>query len=85
MMFPGLHPMAMMSTNTMGYSSRGPGAFGGVYGSGAPIPYPPIYPPSGPQQGPSQGDAQVSAQLFYSFYGEKSLKRKFHENFYSQN
>lgn len=64
MMFPGLHPMAMMSTNNMGYSSRGPGAFGGVYGSGAPIPYSPIYPPSGPQQGPSQGgDTQVSETI----------------------
>ena len=61
MMFPGLHPMAMMSTNNMGYSARGPGAFGGVYGSGGPMPYPPIYPPTGPQQGPSQGgDSQVS-------------------------
>ncbi|KAK6622181.1 hypothetical protein RUM44_001988 [Polyplax serrata] len=65
MMFPGLHPMAMMSTNNMGYSSRGPGAFGGVYGSGAPIPYSPIYPPSGPQQGPSQGgDSQETTFLF---------------------
>ncbi|XP_063991478.1 insulin-like growth factor 2 mRNA-binding protein 2 isoform X2 [Diachasmimorpha longicaudata] len=35
MMFPGLHPMAMMSTAGMGYSSRGPG----LYGSG-PAPYP---------------------------------------------
>lgn len=34
MMFPGLHPMAMMSTAGMGYSSRGPG----LYGSG-PAPY----------------------------------------------
>ena len=33
-MFPGLHPMAMMSTAGMGYSSRGPG----LYGSG-PAPY----------------------------------------------
>ncbi|EEB18062.1 predicted protein [Pediculus humanus corporis] len=64
MMFPGLHPMAMMSTNNMGYSSR-PGAFGGVYGSGAPIPYSPIYPPAGPQQGPSQGgDSQETTFLF---------------------
>ncbi|XP_043289043.1 insulin-like growth factor 2 mRNA-binding protein 1 isoform X2 [Venturia canescens] len=34
LMFPGLHPMAMMSTAGMGYSSRGPG----LYGSG-PAPY----------------------------------------------
>lgn len=65
MMFPGLHPMAMMSTNNMGYSARGPGAFGGVYGSGGPMPYPPIYPPTGPQQGPSQGgDSQETTFLF---------------------
>lgn len=64
MMFPGLHPLAMMSTNNMGYTSRGPGAFGNVYGSGGPMPYHAMYPPSGPQQGPSQGgDYQVIMQL----------------------
>lgn len=35
MMFPGLHPMAMMSTASMNYSSRGPS----LYGSG-PVSYP---------------------------------------------
>jgi len=50
-----------MATNNMGYSSRGPGGFGpGMYGSGGPMPYPPMYPNAPPQQGGGpQGDAQV--------------------------
>lgn len=57
-MFPGLHPMAMMSTAGMGYSSRGPG----LYGSG-PAPYP--YQASLPtQQGIPIGDTQETAFLY---------------------
>lgn len=48
MMFPGLHPMAMMSTSNMNYSSRGSGGFPGTpYGSG-PAGYQGMYPPGGP-------------------------------------
>ncbi|KAL0099090.1 hypothetical protein PUN28_020263 [Cardiocondyla obscurior] len=58
MMFPGLHPMAMMSTAGMGYSSRGPG----LYGSG-PAPYP--YQSSLPtQQGVPASDAQETTFLY---------------------
>ncbi|KAK9297571.1 hypothetical protein QLX08_008790 [Tetragonisca angustula] len=58
LMFPGLHPMAMMSTAGMGYSSRGPG----LYGSG-PAPYP--YQASLPtQQGIPIGDTQETAYLY---------------------
>ncbi|XP_033210747.1 insulin-like growth factor 2 mRNA-binding protein 1 isoform X2 [Belonocnema kinseyi] len=60
MMFPGLHPMAMMSTAGMGYSSRGPG----LYGSG-PAPYP--YQSSLPtQQGgtPAAADTQETTFLY---------------------
>lgn len=58
LMFPGLHPMAMMSTAGMGYSSRGPG----LYGSG-PAPYP--YQASLPtQQGIPIGDTQETAFLY---------------------
>ncbi|XP_076278955.1 IGF-II mRNA-binding protein isoform X2 [Lasioglossum baleicum] len=58
MMFPGLHPMAMMSTAGMGYSSRGPA----LYGSG-PIPYP--YQGSLPtQQGVPAADAQETVFLY---------------------
>ncbi|XP_043262688.1 insulin-like growth factor 2 mRNA-binding protein 2 isoform X2 [Colletes latitarsis] len=58
MMFPGLHPMAMMSTAGMGYSSRGPG----LYGSG-PAPYP--YQASLPtQQGVPATDTQETAFLY---------------------
>ncbi|XP_020282992.1 insulin-like growth factor 2 mRNA-binding protein 2 isoform X2 [Pseudomyrmex gracilis] len=58
MMFPGLHPMAMMSTAGMGYSSRGPG----LYGSG-PAPYP--YQGSLPtQQGASASDTQETTFLY---------------------
>ncbi|XP_012270910.1 insulin-like growth factor 2 mRNA-binding protein 1 isoform X2 [Orussus abietinus] len=58
MMFPGLHPMAMMSTAGMGYSSRGPG----LYGSG-PAPYP--YQGSLPtQQGVTAGDTQETTFLY---------------------
>ncbi|XP_076662921.1 IGF-II mRNA-binding protein isoform X2 [Andrena cerasifolii] len=58
MMFPGLHPMAMMSTAGMGYSSRGPG----LYGSG-PAPYP--YQASLPtQQGVPAADTQETAFLY---------------------
>ncbi|KAH0947459.1 hypothetical protein HN011_006436 [Eciton burchellii] len=58
MMFPGLHPMAMMSTAGMGYSSRGPG----LYGSG-PAPYP--YQSSLPsQQGITATDIQETTFLY---------------------
>ncbi|XP_072760694.1 insulin-like growth factor 2 mRNA-binding protein 1 isoform X9 [Anoplolepis gracilipes] len=58
MMFPGLHPMAMMSTAGMGYSSRGPG----LYGSG-PAPYP--YQGSLPtQQGVPASDTQETTFLY---------------------
>ncbi|XP_034183303.1 IGF-II mRNA-binding protein isoform X2 [Osmia lignaria lignaria] len=58
MMFPGLHPMAMMSTAGMGYSSRGPG----LYGSGpAPYPYQASLPP---QQGVPATDTQETAFLY---------------------
>ncbi|XP_074110976.1 IGF-II mRNA-binding protein isoform X3 [Cotesia typhae] len=58
MMFPGLHPMAMMSTAGMGYSSRGPG----LYGSGpAPYPYQGSLPP---QQGVPASDAQETTFLY---------------------
>ncbi|XP_068980253.1 insulin-like growth factor 2 mRNA-binding protein 1 isoform X2 [Bombus flavifrons] len=58
LMFPGLHPMAMMSTAGMGYSSRGPG----LYGTG-PAPYP--YQTSLPtQQGIPIGDTQETAFLY---------------------
>ncbi|CAK9831364.1 Insulin-like growth factor 2 mRNA-binding protein 1 [Anthophora retusa] len=58
MMFPGLHPMAMMSTAGVGYSSRGPG----LYGSG-PAPYP--YQTSLPtQQGIPVADTQETAFLY---------------------
>lgn len=58
MMFPGLHPMAMMSTAGMGYSSRGPG----LYGSG-PAPYP--YQSSLPtQQGVATSDTQETTFLY---------------------
>lgn len=58
MMFPGLHPMAMMSTAGMGYSSRGPG----LYGSG-PAPYP--YQSSLPtQQGVAASDTQETTFIY---------------------
>ncbi|XP_032678412.1 insulin-like growth factor 2 mRNA-binding protein 1 isoform X6 [Odontomachus brunneus] len=58
MMFPGLHPMAMMSTAGMGYSSRGPG----LYGSG-PAPYP--YQGSlQTQQGVPASDTQETTFLY---------------------
>jgi insulin-like growth factor 2 mRNA-binding protein 1 len=64
MMFPGLHPMAMMSTSNMGFTSRGSAGFaGGMYGTG-PAPYPSMYQSSIPaaQSGGSQGgDSQVRA------------------------
>lgn len=57
-MFPGLHPMAMMSTAGMGYSSRGPG----LYGSG-PAPYP--YQSSlQTQQGVPASDTQETTFLY---------------------
>ncbi|KAG7212185.1 hypothetical protein KM043_012525 [Ampulex compressa] len=58
MMFPGLHPMAMMSTAGMGYNSRGPG----LYGPG-PAPYP--YQGSLPtQQGVLPGDTHETTFLY---------------------
>ena len=44
-MYPGLHPMAMMSTIGLGFSRGGPG----LYGAG-PASYPPVYPSAGPGQ-----------------------------------
>jgi hypothetical protein len=67
MMFPGLHPMAMMSTSNMGFTSRGSAGFpGGMYGTG-PGPYPSMYQssiPAAQSGGPQGGDTQVCA--FYS-------------------
>lgn len=64
MMFPGLHPMAMMSTSNMGFTSRGSAGFpGGMYGAG-PAPYPSMYQSSIPATqsgGPQGGDTQVCA------------------------
>lgn len=62
MMFPGLHPMAMMSTSGMGYS----GGRGGVgYQGGYPAPYPPMYQGGPPPlaSGPPAGDATVNTHL----------------------
>lgn len=70
MMFPGLHPMAMMSTSNMGFTSRGSAGFpGGMYGAG-PAPYPSMYQSSIPaaQSGGAQGgDTQVLALFFLIF------------------
>ncbi|XP_021923058.1 insulin-like growth factor 2 mRNA-binding protein 1 isoform X2 [Zootermopsis nevadensis] len=75
MMFPGLHPMAMMSTSNMGYTSRGSASFpGGMYGAG-PAPYPSMYQSSipaaqssGPQGGggggSGGGDTQETTFLY---------------------
>ncbi|RZF34745.1 hypothetical protein LSTR_LSTR007797 [Laodelphax striatellus] len=66
MMFPGLHPMAMMATSGMGYSNRGSGYPGGIYGS-APGPYPPVYqsgPPPVPA-GPPQASDTVETTYLY--------------------
>ncbi|XP_016844587.1 insulin-like growth factor 2 mRNA-binding protein 1 isoform X5 [Nasonia vitripennis] len=58
MMFPGLHPMAMMSTASMGYNSRGPA----LYGTG-PAPYP-YQSNLTPQQGVLTSDAQETTFLY---------------------
>ncbi|BES99761.1 Hypothetical protein domain [Nesidiocoris tenuis] len=58
MMFPGLHPMAMMATSGMGYGNRGGGYQGGLY-SGA---YPPVYQPIPPTSHAS--DAQETTYLY---------------------
>ena len=72
-MFPGLHPMAMMSTNNMNYSSRGGGggAFPGNPYSSGPGNYQGMYPPgggippaSGPPGGIPGGDAQETTYLY---------------------
>ncbi|KAJ4442863.1 hypothetical protein ANN_04456, partial [Periplaneta americana] len=67
MMFPGLHPMAMMSTSNMGYTSRGSAGFpGGMYGPG-PAPYPSMYQSSIPTTqpgGPQGGDTQETTFLY---------------------
>ncbi|CAG9768943.1 unnamed protein product [Ceutorhynchus assimilis] len=54
MMFPGLHPMAMMATAGIGYGSRG------LYAGQAP--YPGMYPSAGPSQ--QAGDVQESTFLY---------------------
>ncbi|KAL1514273.1 hypothetical protein ABEB36_003556, partial [Hypothenemus hampei] len=54
MMFPGLHPMAMMATAGIGYGSRG--LFAGQ------APYPGMYSSTGPAQG--SGDIQESTYLY---------------------
>lgn len=61
MMFPGLHPMAMMSTSGMGYTG---GRSGVGYQGGYAAPYPPMYqggppPIAGPPGGGGGGDAAV--------------------------
>jgi hypothetical protein len=66
MMFPGLHPMAMMSTSNMSYTSRGSAGFpGGMYGAG-PAPYPSMYQSSVPaaqSSGAQGGDTQVHVRF----------------------
>lgn len=54
MMFPGLHPMAMMATAGIGYGSRG------LYTGQAP--YPGMYPAGAPQSG--AGDTQETTYLY---------------------
>jgi len=49
-MYPGLHPMAMMSTIGLGMPRQAGGGGAGLYGSG-PGTYPPVYPASQPHQG----------------------------------
>lgn len=66
MMFPGLHPMAMMSTSNMGYTARGSGFPSGVYGSG-PSPYPSMYPGGLPSQSGSQAGASGDSQVLHCF------------------
>ncbi|XP_063223696.1 insulin-like growth factor 2 mRNA-binding protein 2 isoform X2 [Bacillus rossius redtenbacheri] len=65
MMFPGLHPMAMMATSNLGYTSRSSGFPGGLYGAG-PAPYPSMYPAALPSQPGGQlgGDIQVDETTF---------------------
>lgn len=67
MMFPGLHPMAMMSTSNMGFTSRGSAGFpGGMYGTG-PGPYPSMYQssiPAAQSGGPQGGDTQETTFLY---------------------
>ncbi|CAH1394682.1 unnamed protein product [Nezara viridula] len=65
MMFPGLHPMAMMATSAMGYGGRGGGYQGGLY-SGA---YPPVYQPIPPAS--HAPDAQIKKSS-YSKVGEEN-------------
>ncbi|XP_044742663.1 insulin-like growth factor 2 mRNA-binding protein 1 isoform X3 [Chrysoperla carnea] len=57
MMFPGLHPMAMMSTAGIGYSGRG-----GMYSGQAP--YPGMYQVGGPGGPQGAGDAQETTFLY---------------------
>ncbi|XP_050443142.1 insulin-like growth factor 2 mRNA-binding protein 1 isoform X3 [Adelges cooleyi] len=61
-MFPGLHPMAMMSATGITYPGRGGPA---SYQPFAPAPYPPIYPSTIPPINPAlAADAQETAFLF---------------------
>uniref|UniRef100_A0A1B6G1E3 K Homology domain-containing protein n=4 Tax=Cicadellinae TaxID=33370 RepID=A0A1B6G1E3_9HEMI len=62
MMFPGLHPMAMMSTSGMGYSGRS----GMGYQGGYPAPYPPMYQGGPPPiaSAPPGGDASETTYLY---------------------
>lgn len=63
MMFPGLHPMVMMSTSGMGYPRAGTGYQGGIYGAG-PAPYP-MY-PGGPP--PAPGGPAESTVVVLNFF-----------------
>lgn len=56
-MFPGLHPMAMMSTVGFGLPRSGPSNMG-MYGT-SPTSYPPLYPTPIPGQAPSQQSNEV--------------------------
>ncbi|XP_065164272.1 insulin-like growth factor 2 mRNA-binding protein 1 isoform X3 [Atheta coriaria] len=56
MMFPGLHPMAMMATAGIGYGSRG------LYTGQAP--YPGMYPAGAPQTSTTSGDTQETTYLY---------------------
>lgn len=61
MMFPGLHPVAMMATSGMSYTPRGAPGYQppGLYAGAPPAPYPPMYQPGPPPSLASGGDAQV--------------------------
>ncbi|XP_018902449.1 insulin-like growth factor 2 mRNA-binding protein 1 isoform X2 [Bemisia tabaci] len=66
MMFPGLHPVAMMATSGMSYTPRGAPGYQppGLYAGAPPAPYPPMYQPGPPPSLASGGDAQETTYLY---------------------